>query len=248
MSAVLVAGGATGIGAEVVRALRERGDDVVLVDHNAEEGRSIMTADGPGRGWFVEADLATADAPQRAVERAAELLDGSLDAVFYNAGVLSAHPLREWTVEEWDRSIAVNLRAPLFMVQAAAPMLASSDRGRVVLTSSTGALRGHAGMPAYHASKAGVLGLVRALADELGPSGVTVNALCPGWVDTRFNDTFWGHQDDPGGALAALEAGIPLRRQAHPREIVGTVLYLLSDAASYVTGHALVIDGGYTAV
>jgi NAD(P)-dependent dehydrogenase (short-subunit alcohol dehydrogenase family) len=245
---VLVAGGATGIGAEVLSALRARGDDVVLVDRNVDAGRRLVDEDAPGGGWFVHCDLAEPDAPGRAVIRAAEMLDGGIDALFYNAGILSARPLEEWTIEEWDRSIAVNLRAPLFMVQAAAPLLTTSTAGRVVLTSSTGGLRGHAGMPAYHASKAGILGMVRALADELGPDGVTVNALCPGWVDTQFNDSFWGHQANPAEALAALEASIPLRRQAHPRELVGTVLYLLSDAASYVTGHALVIDGGYTAV
>lgn len=248
MSAVLVAGGATGIGAAVVRALRARGDDVVLADRNAGLGRALIAEDAPGRGWFAECDLALPDAPQQAVELAGELLGGRLDALFYNAGVLLARPLAEWTVEDWDLTDAVNLRAPFFMVQAAEELLAASDRGRVVLTSSTGGLRGHAGMPAYHATKAGLLGLVRSLADELGPRGVTVNAICPGWVDTPFNDGFWDHQADPARALAELEATIPLGRQAVPEEIVGSVLYLLGDAASYVTGQALVIDGGYTAV
>lgn len=248
MTAVLVAGGATGIGAAVVRALRARGDDVVLADRNAELATALLAEDAPGGGWFVECDLGTPDAPADAVHRAAEMLGGRLDSLFYNAGVLTAHPLGEWTVEEWDLSAAVNLRAPFFAVQAATPLLAASARGSVVLTSSTGGLRGHAGMPAYHATKAGVIGLVRSLADELGPRGITVNAVCPGWVDTPFNDGFWNHQGDPEQALAALEASIPLGHQAVPEEIVGSVLYLMSEAASYVTGQALVVDGGYTAV
>lgn len=248
MTAVLVAGGASGIGAAVVRALRARGDDVVLADRNAQLGADLMREEASGRGWFLECDLTEPEAPTEVVSRAAEMFDGQLDALFYNAGLLTAHPLGEWTVEDWDRSAAVNLRAPFFMVQAAAPLLRKSDRGRVVLTSSTGGLRGHAGMPAYHATKAGLLGLVRSLADELGPDGVTVNAICPGWVDTPFNDGFWNHQADPQQALSSLEASIPLGRQAAPEEIVGSVLYLMSDAANYVTGHSLVIDGGYTAV
>ena len=103
-------------------------------------------------------------------------------------------------------------------------------------------------MPAYHATKSGLLGLVRALADELGPHGTTVNAICPGWVDTPFNDGFWSHQSDPGAALHNLEQSIPLRRQALPHDIVGSVLFLASADSAYVTGQALVIDGGYTAV
>ena len=248
MSAVIVAGGATGIGAAVVRALRGRGDDVVLVDRNAADGAALMAEDLPGAGWFAEGDFSTASGPSAAVDAALERTGGRLDGVFYNAGVLLARPLAQWSVEDWDLSTAVNLRAPFLMAQAAAPHLVQSPSGRIVLTSSTGALRGHAGMPAYHATKSGLHGLVRALADELAPHGTTVNAICPGWVDTPFNDGFWGHQDDAAEALAELERSIPLGRQAKPDEIVGSVLFLMSDAASYITGQALVIDGGYTAV
>lgn len=248
MSAVIVAGGATGIGAAVVRGLRSRGDDVVLVDRNAVDGAAVVSEDLPGAGWLIEGDLATADGPAAAVNAALEHTGGRLDGVFYNAGVLLARPLAEWTVADWDLSTAVNLRGPFLMAQAAAPHLAQSRSGRIVLTSSTGALRGHAGMPAYHATKSGLHGLVRALADELAPHGTTVNAICPGWVDTPFNDGFWGHQSDAGQALAELERSIPLGRQAQPDDVVGSVLFLMSDAASYVTGQALVIDGGYTAV
>jgi NAD(P)-dependent dehydrogenase (short-subunit alcohol dehydrogenase family) len=151
-------------------------------------------------------------------------------------------------VQQWDLSTAVNLRAPFLLTQAAAPHLQRSDVKSIVFTSSTGAFRGHAGMPAYHATKAGLLGLVRALADELGPDGVTVNAVCPGWVDTAFNDSFWGHQDDPASALNRLESQIPLRRQASPDEMTGLLLFLASAASSYITGQALVIDGGYVSV
>lgn len=248
MSAIIVAGGATGIGAAVVRALRSRGDDVILVDRNVTGGRAVVSEELPGAGWFVEGDLATAEGPALAVDAAVEHTGGRLGGLFYNAGVLLARPLAEWTVADWDLTTAVNLRGPFLMAQAAAPYLAESGAGRVVLTSSTGALRGHAGMPAYHATKTGLHGLVRALADELAPHGTTVNAICPGWVDTPFNDGFWHHQSDADQALAELERSIPLGRQARPDDIVGSVLFLMSGAAAYVTGQALVIDGGYTAV
>ena len=248
MTTILVAGGATGIGVAAVRAFRRRGDDVLLADRNAEAAERLLAEELPGALRFLAADFAATDAPAAAVDAAVELGRGSLDAVFYNAAVLRARPLAEWTVEEWDSSCAVNLRAPFLVAQAAAPHLVRSEQGRIVLTSSTGALRGHAGMPAYHATKAGLLGLVRSLADELGPQGVTVNAICPGWVDTPFNDDFWAHQPDPAAALTALTATIPLRRQARSDELDGLLLYLCSPASAYLTGQALVVDGGYTAV
>jgi NAD(P)-dependent dehydrogenase (short-subunit alcohol dehydrogenase family) len=173
---------------------------------------------------------------------------GRLDVVFYNAAVLQARQLAEWTVADWDLASAVNLRAPFLLTQAAATELRTSPCGRVIVTSSTGAFRGHAGMPAYHATKAGLLGLVRALADELGPDGVTVNALCPGWVDTAFNDSFWEHQGDRDAAMHRLTDAIPLRRQGTPADLSGLLLLLASEASSYLTGQALVVDGGYTAV
>jgi NAD(P)-dependent dehydrogenase (short-subunit alcohol dehydrogenase family) len=243
----LVAGGSTGIGAAVVRALRERGDTVLVADRNAGDGTSLVLEDLPGQAAFVEADFAGADWAAGLVADAVAL-GGGLDAVFYNAAVLEAHRLDAWTLEAWDRSMAVNLRAPFLLAQAAQPWLERSSCGRLVITASTGALRGHAGMPAYHASKSAVLGLVRALADELGPAGVTVNALCPGWIDTAFNDDFWDHQADPVRALEDLQGRIPLRRQGVPGDVVGTALFLLSPAAGYVSGQALVVDGGYTAV
>lgn len=248
MTVALVLGGSTGIGAAVVRAMRARGDDVLLADRDADHGRRLVDEPAPGRGAFVEVDLAAPDAPADAVDAALEFGGGRLDTLFYNAGVLEAHPLADWTPERFDTSVAVNLRGPLFAVQAAAPALAASEIARVIVTSSTGALRGHAGMPAYHATKAGLLGLVRSLADELGPLGVTVNAVCPGWIDTPFNDGYWNHQADPVESLAALERSIPLRRQGSAEDVVGTVLFLASAASAYLTGQSVVVDGGYTAV
>lgn len=247
MGVTLVAGGSTGIGAAVVRALRSRGETVLVADVNAPDGTALAAEHRPGAAAFVEVDFAGTDWADDVVA-AAVSLGGQLDAVLYNAAVLEAHPLSGWTPETWDRSMAVNLRAPFLLAQAAQAWLERSSCGRLVITSSTGGMRGHAGMPAYHASKAGVLGLVRSLADELGPAGVTVNALCPGWIDTAFNDDFWGHQSDPTVALKDLEQRIPLRRQGEPDDVVGMALFLLSSGSGYVSGQAFVVDGGYTAV
>lgn len=247
MSTVLVLGGATGIGAAAVRAFRAQGDTVVLADRSVAAGEALVAEPAAGTGHFVEVDLVDPDAPRRAVEQAVAFA-GGLDVVFYNAGILEAHPLDEWTVESWDRNLRVNLTAPFFTAQAAAPYLRQSEQGRIIITSSTGALRGHAGMPAYHSTKSGILGLVRVLADELGPDGITVNTVLPGWVDTPFNDAFWHHQDDPEAALRDLETRIPLGRQALPEDVVGTIVFLASPASQYITGQSIVVDGGYTAV
>lgn len=248
MTTILVAGGASGIGAAAIRAFRQRGDDVLLADRDAEAADRLAGERLPGALQVLHCDFSEVESAASAVLAAVELGGGTLDAVFYNAGALQARPLAEWTAAQWDHTAAVNLRAPFLTSQAAAPYLSRSAQGRIVLTSSTGAMRGHAGMPAYHATKAGLLGLVRSLADELGPQGVTVNAICPGWVDTPFNDAFWAHQADPAAALTALNLQIPLRRQADSEDLTGLLLFLVSDASAYITGQALVVDGGYTAV
>lgn len=244
---VLVAGGATGIGQAVVRALRARGDRVLLADRNARGAAALCAEAGAGSATAFACDLADPAAPAAAVAAAVEA-HGGLDVVFANAGMLLARPLAAWTVAEWDLSMAVNLRAPFLLAQAAAPHLRRSGRGRLIVTASTGGLRGHAGMPAYHASKAGLLNLVRALADELGPDGITVNAVTPGWIETPFNDPFWRHQADPDVSRRALDASLPLRRQGTPDDVVGAVLFLASESARYVTGESIVVDGGYSAV
>ena len=171
---------------------------------------------------------------------------GSAD--LFTAAILESAPLQDWTPQRWNRSLALNLSSPFFLAQAAAPALARSDNGCIIFTASTGALRGHAGMPAYHATKSGLLGLCRALADELAQQGTRVNCLLPGWIDTPFNNTFWSFQADPAAAERELLRQIPMRRQGTPEDVAGSVLFLASPASRYVTGTSIVVDGGYTAV
>ncbi|WP_370880067.1 SDR family NAD(P)-dependent oxidoreductase [Labrys monachus] len=235
------------MGLAAMRLFRAQGDDVLLADIDAAAADAACAEPGRGAAQAFACDLADPDAPARAVEAAAARF-GGIDTVFANAGILVSRPLGEWTVADWQRSLAVNLTAPFLLAQAAAPHLRRSAGASVIFTASTGALRGHAGMPAYHATKTGLVGLCRSLADELAPDGVRVNCLLPGWVDTPFNAPFWSFQADRAQAERDVVGRIPMRRQGTPEEVAATVLFLASKAAAYITGTTLVVDGGYCAI
>jgi dihydroanticapsin dehydrogenase len=246
MSTVIIAGGATGIGRAAVRGFRARGDNVLLVDHRPQ-GADLVDEVAPGAIRFIQHDLADPDAPARMVAAAIESF-GSLDTLLITAALMHSAKLADWTLAEWDRTVALNLRMPFFFVQAAAPHLVKSDNASVILVSSTGAIRGHAGMSGYQATKAALPGMVRSLTAELGPLGVRINTLMPGWIDTPFNDPFWQYQRSPDDRRREIEAQIPLRRQGHPDEVASMALFLSSPAGRYIAGTSIVIDGGYTAV
>ena len=246
MGNVIVAGGATGIGRAAVRGFRARGDNVLLVDHRPQAA-DLVTEEAPGAIRFIQRDLAEPDAPSDIVKEAIATY-GSLDTVLITAALMLSAPLERWTLEMWDRSVALNLRMPFFFAQAAAPHLAKSDNASIIFISSTGAIRGHAGMSAYQATKAALPGMCRSLTAELGPLGIRINTLMPGWIDTPFNDPFWEYQQNPEVRRVEIERQIPLRRQGQPDEVSSMALFLASPAGRYVAGTSIVIDGGYTAV
>jgi NAD(P)-dependent dehydrogenase (short-subunit alcohol dehydrogenase family) len=246
MANVIVAGGATGIGRAAVRGFRARGDNVLLVDHRPQAA-DLVAEEAPGAIRFIQRDLAEPEAPVAMVTEAVATF-GSLDTVLVTAALMLSAPLSGWTCEMWDRTVALNLRMPFLFAQAAAPYLAKSDNPSIILISSTGAIRGHAGMSAYQATKAALPGLCRSLTAELGPQGIRVNTILPGWIDTPFNDPFWQYQQNPHERRTEIEQQIPLRRQGEPDEVSSMVLFLASPAGRYVAGTSIVIDGGYTAV
>jgi NAD(P)-dependent dehydrogenase (short-subunit alcohol dehydrogenase family) len=246
MGNVIVAGGATGIGRAAVRGFRALGDNVLLVDHRPQAA-DLVTEEAPGKIRFIQRDLIEPDAPAAMVREAIDTF-GSLDTVLVTAALMLSAPLKDWTHEMWDRSVALNLRMPFMFAQAAAPHLAKSDNASIILISSTGAIRGHAGMSAYQATKAALPGLCRSLTAELAPLGIRINTILPGWIDTPFNDPFWQYQRNPEERREEIERQIPLRRQGQPDEVSSMVLFLASPAGRYIAGSSIVIDGGYTAV
>lgn len=247
MSTILIAGGATGIGRATMDAFRAAGNDVFLADVNVAAAEAAVGAPLPGRAAKLICDLSEESAPAAAVAAAVDAF-GGLDTLFVNAAVIRSAPLADWTRSMWEASVGLNLSAPFFLAQAAAPHLARSANASIIFTSSTGAARGHAGMPAYHATKTGLLGLCRALADELAPQRIRVNCIMPGWIDTPFNEPYWSFQRDRQAAEEALVKQIPMGRQGVPEDVAGVVTFLASPAARYVTGSSIVIDGGYLAV
>jgi NAD(P)-dependent dehydrogenase (short-subunit alcohol dehydrogenase family) len=242
MTSVLVAGGATGIGRATVRALRASSVDVYIADLNTGAATDAAVEELPGEVVVGRHDLADAGAPRHAV--AAALAEfGRLDGVVVTAGLHVVAPVEEYAVSDWDDTMAVNVRAPFLFAQAAAGALAETG-GSIVLTGSTAAFRGSRGTFAYAASKGALVSLTRSLAVELAPRGVRVNCVCPGWVDTPFNDPYWAMQSDPQGALAELVSRIPAGRQGTPVDVAGLIVYLLGQGAAYVTGQSIVVDGG----
>jgi len=246
MANVIIAGGATGIGRASVRGFRARGDNVLLVDHRPQAA-DLVEEQAPGAIRFIQRDLSEPNAPAEIVKAAVDEF-GSLDSVLVTAALMLSAPLRDWTQDMWDRSVVLNLRMPFFFAQAAAPHLAKSDNASLIFISSTGAIRGHAGMSAYQATKAALPGLVRSLTAELGPLGIRVNTILPGWIDTPFNDPFWEFQKSPAERRVQIDQQIPLRRHGEPDEVSSMILFLASPAGRYIAGTSIVIDGGYTAV
>ena len=246
MATVIVAGGATGIGRACVRKFREQGDNVVLIDHRAE-ARSVVDEESNGECLFLQRDLSDPAVPQEAVALAVKQF-GGVDTVIITAALMVSASLADWTEEMWDCTVALNLKMPFFFTQAAAPYLAMSDNASVVFTSSTGAIRGHAGMSAYQATKAALPGLARSLTAELAPQGIRINCVLPGWIETPFNDPFWSYQHDPDEKRKVIDKQIPLGRHGTPDEVAALILLLAAAGGRYMAGTSFVVDGGYTAV
>lgn len=236
----LVTGAARGIGAAIARALAENGAAVALVDllPDVEAAAATLRAEGL-RAIGVVADVTGADACQAAVDATVAKF-GQLDVLVNNAGIVRLAPAASLTDEDWDLTMAVNLRAAFVMSRAAFPHLARSTAGRVVNVSSQASVVGIDQHAAYCASKAGIVGLTNVLAIEWGPHGITCNAVGPTVVLTELGKAAWA-----GAKGEAMKQKIPVGRFALPDEVAASVVFLASDAAAMINGHNLIIDGGF---
>jgi NAD(P)-dependent dehydrogenase (short-subunit alcohol dehydrogenase family) len=226
----IVTGAASGIGKATAALFREEGATVIAADLAESEG--IVAADA-GR----EADV------QALIEHA-QREHGGLDIFFANAGISGGFAsIFEQTPEDWQEILRINLIGPFLAIKHAAPLLKSRGGGSIICTASVAGLRSGAGGPAYSASKAGVISLVRAGAQQLSGSNVRVNAICPGLIETGMTQMIYDHARERGREERLGQLN-PLRRGGEPIEIARAALFLASDESSYVNGHALVVDGG----
>jgi NAD(P)-dependent dehydrogenase (short-subunit alcohol dehydrogenase family) len=237
---VALLGCATGIGAAGARLLSEQGNRLALGDVNAPALGELASELGAAS---VVLDASDPGAVREFVDEGASAL-GGLEAAWSNLGVQIAGTAETVTVEELDRSWAINVRAHAVLCGAAIPHLRDAGGGAILVTASNSALLSEAGMLPYAVTKAAAVALARQVARDVAPAGIRVNALCPGWVDTPFNEPAWRTYGGREKFLEAVPDLVPLRRISTPEEIARLAAFLLSDDAAYVTGHAFVADGG----
>jgi len=243
----IVTGAGSGIGRAAARLLAAEGAAVLAVDRggDAVEETVAMIRDAGGTALAQAAD-AGRDADVRAfVQRAIDEL-GGLDVVYANAGISGGDvPIAEQTVELWEEVLRVNLIGPFLAVKHAGAHMAAQGRGSIVCTASVAGLRANAGGNPYSASKAGVVSLVQTAANSYWGTGVRINAICPGLIETGMTRPIFDHARAAGHEDKLGQIN-PLQRYGLPQEIAAAALFLASDESSYVNGQALAVDGGLT--
>ncbi|MEO0982742.1 MAG: SDR family oxidoreductase [Pseudomonadota bacterium] len=238
---VYITGGATGIGAAFVQAFADQGGRVAFFDIDETEGDALADQlnETGHECLFQPCDLADAEGLRAAFQdTCAEF--GDAEVLINNAADDSRHDFESLSPEAWDRLIAVNLRHQFFAAQAVAASMADSGGGSIINLTSTGFLSGATGYPAYVAATAGVAGLTKSLARELGAEGVRVNAIAPGWVMTEKQKKLWLTDE----AEAELMEAQALKEKIRPEDVADLALFLASDASRMITGGLHVIDAG----
>ena len=237
----LVTGAGQGIGKAIGLGLANEGAAVVVTDINAANADAVADeiAAAGGQALSLGLDVADEAAVQTTVATALEQF-GRLDILVNNAGIYPASPVEEMPEDEWDRVIGVNLTGTFLCSRAVAPHMLAQRSGRIISLASGRALQGARNGAHYAATKAGIIGFSRSLALELSPSGITVNVICPGITDTAQPRGHMAEED-----IFAQARAIPLGRIGEPADLVGPAIFLASDAAGFITGQTIVVNGGF---
>jgi len=240
----LVTGASSGIGKATALAFAKKGAKVVVVDWIENKDTMDLIKDLGGEALFIKCDVSKAADVKAMVEKTiAEF--GRLDYAFNNAGIEgSSAPIQDCTEENWDRTIGINLKGIWLCMKYEIPEMLKQGKGVIVNCSSVAGLVGFSGLPAYVASKHGVIGLTKTAALECAKLGIRVNAVCPGVIKTPMMDRITGNKKEAVEQFTGLE---PVGRFGLPEEIANAVVWLCSDEASFVTGHAMAVDGGFVA-
>ena len=243
--AIVTAGGA-GIGAATARRFAQEGASVVVADLSGRRAEAVTSEinSGGGKAVCLKMDAAESEGIEATIKLALDTY-GRLNIMFNNAGLGELAPLDETSLESWNRTLAVTLTSTFLGMKYCLPIMRQQGQGIIVNTASISGTGGDYGMSAYNAAKAGVINLTRSAALENAQYNIRVNCVCPGAINTRVAQLLGGERAEEFRRMQAQAH--PLGRMGEPEEIANTVLFLSSDESSFITGEAIVVDGGLTA-
>ncbi|MGF9647235.1 glucose 1-dehydrogenase [Pseudarthrobacter oxydans] len=238
----LVTGGGKGIGRGIVECFLKEGAQVAVVQRHAAD----QELQGNPAVLGIQADLTDTAAIPSVVQQTVHRF-GGIDVLVNNAGIMFERSVSELRPEEWDLMIAINMRAPLFLTQAVLPFMRERGGGSIINIGSIEGLAANPEHAVYCASKAGIHGLTKALALDLGSDKIRCNAIAPGWINSELSETYLASQPDPVVARDALYNLHPIRRLGEPADVGDLAVFLASNRAEFLTGEVITLDGGRTA-
>src|SRR5438105_1657312 len=236
----IVTGGGRGIGSGITQRFVEEGAKVAIVQRNPPPDGLLDS-----HTIYVRADLSRSEEVAKAVDESVARL-GGLDILVNNAGIMFEQTVEEMSEEDWDRMMAINLKAPFLLTKRAVPALRKRGGGSIINIGSIEGIGSNPGHPAYSASKAGIHGFTAAVAVDHGRDGIRCNAIAPGWINSDLSEIYIYNMPDSARVRRELLVMHPIGRLGEPRDVGNLAVWLASDQSSFVTGQVYVIDGGRT--